>query len=108
MHRGELAGLELREARAHLAVTGAAAAIAGALVLLGGVAGTLAIAAAVWDRGDRGAILGLVTLVYLLCAAALGWWAARRLRCWQPLAETLRQLKEDCSCLHHFLTVNSR
>jgi uncharacterized membrane protein YqjE len=108
MHRGELAALELREARTHAAVTGAVAAIAAALVLLAGIAGTFAIAASVWERSDRGLILGLVTLAYLLGAAALGWWTARRFRSWQPLCDTFRQLKEDCSCLHDYLAGNSR
>lgn len=104
MHRGELAGIELRDARTHLAVTGAAAGIAGAFVLLFGLTGTFALAALVWERGDRAMILGLVALGYALGACALGCWAVARLRSWHPLAETRYQLREDCACLNHYLS----
>jgi uncharacterized membrane protein YqjE len=108
MHRGELAGLELREARAHVAGTLAAAGIAATLGLLGGIAGTFAIAAAVWDSPNRGLILGLLTLAYFAAAGALAWWAVRRLKVWRPFAETIYQLREDCSCLHQHLSENSQ
>ena len=108
MHRGELAGLELREARTHVAGTAIAAGVALALVLLGGIAGTFAIAAAVWDSPNRGLILGLLTLAYFAGAAGLAWWTARRLKAWRPFADTDYQFHEDCSCLHQYLTGNSR
>jgi uncharacterized membrane protein YqjE len=108
MHRGELATLELREARTHVAFTAVIAGAAVALVLLGGFAGTFAIAAAVWERANRGAILGLVTLAYFLGAVALAWCLARRLKSWRPFAETIYQLREDSSCLHHHLSENTR
>jgi uncharacterized membrane protein YqjE len=108
MHRGELASIELREARLHAAKTAVAAVFSGALLLLGGFAGTFALAAAVWNRGDRGLILGLVTLAYLAASAALGLVAARRLKAWQPFSETFRQFREDCSCLHDALASGSR
>jgi uncharacterized membrane protein YqjE len=104
LHRGELAGIELRDARSHLAITGAAAGGAGALVLLGGLTGTFALAALVWERGDRAVILGLVALGYVLVAGALGWWTAARVRSWRPLPETRYQLREDCACLNHYLS----
>jgi len=72
MHRGELISVELKEAQAHAARTAVSALLAGALLLLGGFAGTFAVAAAVWNRDDRGLILGLLTLAYLASAAALG------------------------------------
>lgn len=102
-HRGELAALELVEARNHAAATTLIAILAGVLTLLGGFAGTFAIAAAVWDRDDRALILGLVTLAYFLGVGALGWWIARRLRTWHPLSETRRQLGQDGACLKGFL-----
>ncbi len=106
LHRGELARIELKDARTHLAVTGAAAGVAGALVLLGGLTGTFALAALVWERGDRAVILGLVALGYVLGACALGWWTALRIRSWHPLSETRYQLREDCACLNHYLSTN--
>ncbi len=107
MHRGELANLELRDARSHIATTGVVVGVAGALALLGGLAGTLAIAALVWERADRALILGLVGLGYLLGAGALGWWAAVRVRSWRPFAETRYQLQEDCACLSQSLPTRS-
>jgi uncharacterized membrane protein YqjE len=104
MHRGELISVELREARAHAARTAVAALLAAALLLLGGFAGTFAVAAAVWNREDRGMILGLLTIAYLAGAVALGFVAARRLRSWQPFAETFRQFHQDCTCLHESLS----
>jgi len=107
MHRGELAALELREAREHVTASAAAAAVAAALALLGGFAGTFAIAAAVWDSPHRGLILGLVTLAYFAGAAVLAWWTSRRLKEWRPFAETVYQLREDSSCLHQYLSEKS-
>ncbi len=107
LHRGELASLELSDARSHFAMTGAVAGVAGALALLCGLTGTLALAALVWERGDRAVILGLVALGYLLGAGALGWWLAIRLRSWRPLAETRYQLKEDCECLNQYLSAKA-
>ncbi len=101
-HRGELATLELAEARNHATVTAVFAALAAALALLGGFAGTFTIAALVWDRDDRGLILGLVTFVYLLGAGTLAWFAANRLKTWRPLAETRHQLGEDYLCIRRF------
>ena len=49
IHRGELASLELEEARAHGAVTTLTAVFSGILLLLGGVAGILAVAVAIWE-----------------------------------------------------------
>lgn len=108
LHRAELAGLELREARTHAAGTAVLAVVAVAVALLAGFAGTIAVAAAVWDSPKRSGILGLLSLAYLLGAACLSWWTARRLKTWRPLSETIYQLREDSSCLHRFLSMNSR
>jgi uncharacterized membrane protein YqjE len=108
MHRGELASLELREARVHAASTFIIAGLAAALILLGGFAGTFALAASVWHRGDRGLILGLATVAYLIGAAVLGWWTVHRIRSWHPLPESRRQAQEDFICLHQFLIGNGR
>ena len=102
-HRGELAALELVEARNHAAATTVMAMLVAVLTLLGGFAGTFAIAAAVWERPDRGLILAGLTLAYFVGAVGLGWWIARRLKTWRPLSETRRQLGEDGACLEEFL-----
>lgn len=103
VHRGELAGLELSDATGSLARTGIVAGLAFALALLAGFAATFAVAAAVWDRPDRGLILGLVALAYLAVAAVLSWVASRRLKSWRPFSETTRQLREDCACIQDHL-----
>lgn len=101
-HRGELATLELSEARNHVALTGILAALAAALTLLAGFAGTFTIAALVWHRDDRGLILGLVTCAYLLGAGGLGWFLLHRMKTWRPLAEIRHQLSEDYACIRQF------
>ena len=62
VHRGELATLELSEARDHACATLLVGVGASVLALLGGFSATFALAALVWDRPDRGLILGLVSL----------------------------------------------
>jgi uncharacterized membrane protein YqjE len=108
VHRSELAGLEFEEARTHAAVTAFIIGASVALTLLFGTATTFAIAAAVWDRPNRGLILTLVAVAYLLGAAGLAWWAARRLKDWRPFTSTIDQLRKDYSCLHSHLSEKSR
>jgi uncharacterized membrane protein YqjE len=108
VHRSELAGLELEEASAHAAGTAVIVGAAVAVTLLFGTAITFAIAASVWDRPNRGLILALVALAYLLVAAGLAWWASRRLKSWRPFASTIVQLRKDYSCLHNHLSERSR
>ena len=67
-----------------------------------------ALAAAVWQREDRGLILSLVTLGYLAGAAVLAYVASRRLRNWSPFAETCRQFHADCECLHDVIATATR
>jgi uncharacterized membrane protein YqjE len=108
VHRSELAGLEFEEARAHAAGTAVIVGAAVAVTLLFGTAITFAIAAAVWNRPDRGLVLSLVALAYLLGAAGLAWWASRRLKSWRPFASTIVQLRKDYSCLYKHLSEKSR
>jgi uncharacterized membrane protein YqjE len=108
VHRGELASLELQEAQRHGFRTALLVGFSGILVLLGGFAGTFALAAAVWQRDDRGLILSLVTLAYLVGAAGLAYVASRRLRDWSPFAESCRQFHADCECLHDVIANATR
>jgi uncharacterized membrane protein YqjE len=107
VHRSELASLELREASAHGVRTVALVVFCGTLLLLAGIAGTFAVAAAVWDRPNRSMILALLSVGYLAVSAGLGYAAARRLSTWKPLAESFKQLREDCACLRDILTQSS-
>ena len=108
MHRSELAALELREARQHGFRTAVMIGVSVALVLVGGMAATLAVAAAVWNRDDRGLILSLVAVGYLAVSAAFALVAARRLKTWQPFAETSRQLHADCACIQDIISSAKR
>jgi len=108
VHRSELAGLEFEEARSHATGTAIIIGAAVAVTLLFGTAVTFAIAAAVWDRPNRGLILSLVALAYLLVAACLAWWASRRLKTWRPFDSTISQLRKDYSCLYNHLSEKSR
>jgi uncharacterized membrane protein YqjE len=108
IHRGELASLEMREATVHGTVTAIAIGLSVALLLLAGFASTLALAAAVWQRDDRGLILGLVSIVYLLGAAALAWWAKKRISEWKPFSETARQFSKDCACVQEIISSATR
>lgn len=108
MHRGELASVELKEARQHGTRTAILAGVSGVLLLLGGFSATFAVAAAVWDSPHRGLILGLVTLVYMIGAGALAFVAARRMRTWKPFSESARQFREDCACIHEIINSYER
>jgi uncharacterized membrane protein YqjE len=108
VHRGELAALELKEAHAYGVRTAVMTGASAGLLLLGGFAGTFALAAAVWDRPDRGMILSLATLAYLLASGAFAFVASRRLRDWQPFTETTRQFHADCACIKELVTSAKR
>ncbi len=99
IHRGELAALELGEARAHTAVTAVLAALAGAFLLLCGFALTLAIAASVWAREDRALIITGVAVSDVCAAALLAWAAYHRARAWTPFSETRRVFHDDCAAV---------
>jgi len=99
IHRGELAALEWGEARTHGAVTALYAGLTSVFFLLGGMACTFAIAAAVWDRSDRGTLLFGLALAYIGLSAWAGWAAYRRLRAWIPFSETRRVLHGDCATI---------
>lgn len=102
-HRGDLIALELGDARDHAARTAVAAILAVAGAVLTGFATLFALAALVWHRDDRGLIMSVAALAFLIGTVASGWWAARRLKSWQPLAETRRQLAADRACLESLL-----
>lgn len=105
-HRGQLATLEATEARDHLLVTLVFAVVAAVLLLVTLFTGTLAIAALVWDLPNRVTVLSLLALGYLAVALAAGGWILRRMRRWQPLAESRRQLDADCQWLEELLPLN--
>jgi uncharacterized membrane protein YqjE len=73
------------------------------LALLGGIAATFAIAAALWHREDRELWLALLTLAYFGVACMLAAVAALRLKRLRFLPETARQLHEDRLCVDALL-----
>lgn len=102
-HRGELAAVETGEARDHLAVSALLGAAVFSLALLAGIALTFTFAALVWHRDDRGLLLGLLTVGYVVAAGGIAWALSRRLRAWGPLRETRRQLRADADCIAKLL-----
>jgi uncharacterized membrane protein YqjE len=108
VHRGDLLSVELKEARVHGLRTAIMVGISGVLLLLAAFSGTFALAAAVWQRNDRGLILGLVTLGYLVVSGIFACIVARRLRTWHPFSETVRQFHEDCECVQEIIKESAR
>ncbi len=102
-HRAQLATLELGEARDHATGSLLLASAVGVLTLLAGFALTLLAAALVWASPHREWWLAGMTVCYLAIAGGAAAALNRRLRTWQPLAETHHQLLEDCECLRHLL-----
>lgn len=98
-HRVELAALEAAEARAHLFTTGALAALAAGLALLGGLAATLVVAWLVRNEPAGWIVLAGLALLYLAAAAGCIAAARGRSRRWRPFAATAAQLRKDGSCL---------
>lgn len=98
-HRVQLALLEFTELRDQVASSLVLGLVALVLSLLGGIAFTFAIAAAVWHREDRGLWLGLLTLVYFVTAGVLALVMTKRLKRIEFLPETSRQLSEDRLCI---------
>jgi uncharacterized membrane protein YqjE len=103
-HRGELVALELSQVREYVFYVLVAAFLTVVFILLGGFAATFMVAAMVWERPDRGLILGLMAAGYLILATALGFFTVGRLRKWRPLRETAIQLRADHECLQSILT----
>jgi uncharacterized membrane protein YqjE len=98
-HRVQLARLELTELGEKIASSVLLGVCALVLALLGGIAATFAIAAAVWHREDRGLCLGLLTLAYFVTAGGFALSMRKRLKQLEFLPETSRQLHEDRLCL---------
>lgn len=98
-HRVQLARLELAETRDKITSSLLMGVVALVLALLGGIAATFAIAAAVWHREDRWLWLGLLTLAYFVTAGLLAMSMVKRLKQLEFLPETSRQLHEDRLCL---------
>lgn len=98
-NRLALAGVELDETKSHVSVAAVLLGIVACLVIFAGFAFTLMVAALVWDSPHRGAWLAGLGGFYVLAAAAVSFVLWRRLKGWQPFAETKSQLNQDQQCL---------
>lgn len=97
--RGELAALELTEARERAARWLMLALLAAVLLLAALLVGSLLVVSAFWDT-HRSAALAVVALVYGLAGAGLAAWLVARLRSAPPLLQaTLQELRQDCDAL---------
>jgi uncharacterized membrane protein YqjE len=96
--RGELAAIELTEARERAARWLVLALVAGVLLLSALLVGSLWIVSIFWDSHRSEAIA--VAVVYALAGGGLLWWLLARLRAAPPLLQsTLGELKRDVDAL---------
>lgn len=97
--RGELASLELSEARERAARWLAFALLAAVLLLAALLVAALWVVSLFWESHRSVAFAG-VALVYAALGAGLVGWLAARMRSAPPLLEaTLAELKRDCDAL---------
>lgn len=97
--RGELAALELTEARERAGRWLVVALLAAMLLLAALVVGSLWVVSLFWDTHRSVAAAG-VALVYALAGGGLVVWLLARLRATPPLLQgTLSELKRDCDAL---------
>ena len=97
--RGELASVELTEARDRAARWLVLALAAGVLLLAALLVGSLWVVSVFWDT-HRSEAIALVAAVYALAGGGTMWWLVARLRAAPPLLQaTIAELKQDCDAL---------
>lgn len=97
--RGELASLELAEARERAGRWLVIALLAAMFLLAALLVGSLWVVSLFWDT-HRSAAAAVVALAYALAGGGLFVWLAARLRAAPPLLQaTLAELKQDCDAL---------
>ncbi|MGZ8274436.1 MAG: phage holin family protein [Burkholderiaceae bacterium] len=97
--RGELASLELAEARERAGRWLVIALVATMLLLAALLVGSLWVVSLFWDT-HRSAAAAIVALAYALTGGSLLAWLLARLRAAPPLLQaTLAELKQDCDAM---------
>lgn len=97
--RGELAALELTEARERAARWVVVALVAAVLLLAALVVGSLWIVSIFWDT-YRSEAIAATALVYAVAGGSLMAWLLARVRSTPPLLQaTIMELKQDCDAL---------
>lgn len=97
--RGELAALELAEARDQAARWLALAIVAATLLLAALLVAALFVVSVFWDT-HRSEAIAVVALAYGVIGGVLAAWLLARVRNAPPLLEvTLAELKKDCAAL---------
>lgn len=97
--RGELAALELTEAREQAARWVALAIVAATLLLAALLVAALFVVSLYWDS-HRSEAIAVVALAYGVIGGALVAWLLARVRSAPPLLQaTLAELKKDCAAL---------
>lgn len=97
--RGELAAIELTEARERAARWLVFALVAGVLLLAALLVASLWVVSIFWDS-HRSEAIAFVALAYALAGGGTMWWLVARLRAAPPLLQaTIAELKQDCDAL---------
>ncbi len=97
--RGELAAIELTEARERAARWLVLALVAGVLLLAALLVGSLWVVSIFWES-HRSEAIAVVAAAYALAGGGLMWWLVARLRAAPPLLQsTLSELRQDCDAL---------
>jgi uncharacterized membrane protein YqjE len=97
--RGELAALELTEAREAAARWLVLALVAGVLLLAALLVASLWIVSIFWES-HRSEAIAFVAVVYALAGGGMLWWLVGKVRAARPLLQaTLGELKQDCDAL---------
>jgi uncharacterized membrane protein YqjE len=97
--RGELASVELTEARDRAARWLVLALVAGVLLLAALLVGSLWVVSIFWET-HRSEAIAVVAIAYALAGGGTMWWLLARLRAAPPLLQaTIAELKQDCDAL---------
>jgi len=97
--RGELAAIELTEARERAARWLLLALVSGVLLLAALLVGSLWVVSIFWES-HRSEAIAFVAVAYALAGGGMMWWLITRLRAAPPLLQaTLEELKQDCNAL---------
>lgn len=107
-HRGELASIELGEARDQATSISVLLLVGAVAALLTGFALNLLIAAIWWDTPQRLLAIGIAGGVQAAISVGALVLGITRARQWHPFPQTFEQLRKDSRCLNDLLSSPQR